>query len=236
LFNNSKIEFPFPYDIRISKRAKRLNLKVSAEKGVQIIMPPFTAKADALAFLRENIAWVEKNVHIWQRQAIENSLPTQITFTSLQQTWQIEYMTDVINKRAMLLERPDNYLIYFGRDDHTLQKNRLRQWVKNKSSQFLKYRLRELSQQCDLPFNNVSFRTQRTLWGSCTQQKNISLNYKLIFLAMHLIDYILVHELAHTLHLDHSKKFWQLVAKFIPNYKQCCTELRHTEKLIPAWF
>ena len=236
MFDHRKIEFSFPYTIRVHKRAKRMNLKVSKEKGVQLTTPPFTAKADALTFLRENITWIEKNRHLWQCQQAIVSSPNSVSFPVLQQLWKIQYATDVINQRPLLIERPNHELIYFGRNIETLKQNRLQQWVKNKASRFLRNRLNELSKTSDLPFNNVSFRTQRTLWGSCNQQKNISLNYKLIFLPEHLINYILIHELVHTLHLNHGINFWRLVAKFIPNYKKCCTELRHADKLIPSWF
>ena len=236
MFKSNQVEFPFPYKIQVSKRAKRLNLKVSAEKGIQLTVPPRTSKTEALAFLQENTAWIEKNQHLWQQYQPNTNLPEQIQFPALQQQWKIEYIDNAINKRPLIIERPEYALVYFGKDDDTVKLTQLRQWCQNKARQFLHQRMLELSIQYQLPFNKLSFRSQQTLWGSCTHAKNISLNYKLIFLPLYLIDYVLVHELAHTIYLNHGKHFWQLVAKFIPNYKKCCQELRAIGKLIPNWF
>ena len=163
MFDSNKIEFSFPYNIQVSKRAKRLNLKISAEKGVQVIVPPRTNQKDALHFLKENIAWIEKNVHIWQDYEATPKLPRHINFPALQQTWTIEYMTNAITKRPQLIERPKATLIYFGLDDTSLKQQRLRQWCDNKASQFLRQRLQIISESSQLPFNKLSFRRQRTL-------------------------------------------------------------------------
>ncbi len=236
MFNDNKVEFSFPYRIQVSKRAKRLNLKVSAEQGVQLIIPPFTDKIEAITFLQKNIAWVEKNQYLWQQYQDTITLPNKLSFPALQQCWKIEYVDNVINKRPLILERPEYTLVYFGKNNDQLKIKKVRQWCQNKAQQFLQQRMVELSTEYKFSFNKLSFRHQRTLWGSCTQAKNINLNYKLIFLPVHLIDYILIHELAHTIHLNHSRKFWELVERFIPNYKKCCKELRNTTKLIPNWF
>lgn len=236
MFNSNKLEFSFPYKIQVSKRTKRLNLKISAEQGIQLIVPPFTSKTEALTFLQENIVWIEKNQHLWQQYQNKTTLPDKIHFPALQQYWNIEYIDNVINKRPLIIERPEYTLVYFGKNDDILKITQLRRWCQNKARQFLRQRMLALSTQCQLHFNKLSFRNQRTVWGSCTEAKNISLNYKLIFLPLHLIDYILVHELAHTIHLNHSHHFWGLVEDFIPNYKECCQKLRLIEKLIPNWF
>lgn len=236
VFNDNQGEFSFPYKIQVSKRAKRLNLKVSAEQGVQLITPPFTSKIEAMTFLKKNVAWIEKNQYLWQQYQATITLPDKLDFPALQRCWAIEYVSNAMNKRPLILEGPEDTLVYFGKDDDTLKIKKLRQWCQHKAQQFLQQRMVELSTTYKFSFNKLSFRHQRTLWGSCNQAKHINLNYKLIFLPAHLIDYILIHELVHTLHLNHSHNFWALVAKCIPDYKKCCKELRTTTKLIPNWF
>ena len=75
-------------------------------------------------------------------------------------------------------------------------------------------------------FNRVSIRNQKTRWGSCSQTGNITFNYKIVFLPPHLVDYIVVHELCHLREMNHSKRFWDLVAQVLPNHRELRRELR----------
>ncbi len=75
-------------------------------------------------------------------------------------------------------------------------------------------------------WNRVAIRNQRRCWGSCSANKNLNFNYKILFLPPHLADYIIVHELCHLTHLHHGKDFWDLVGEQVPNYKACVAELK----------
>jgi predicted metal-dependent hydrolase len=72
----------------------------------------------------------------------------------------------------------------------------------------------------------ISIRNQKTRWGSCSERGNLNFSYKILFLPDHLADYIVVHELCHVKELNHSQKFWDLVAQTFPNYKALRTQLR----------
>ncbi len=88
-------------------------------------------------------------------------------------------------------------------------------------------RLERFSQQYDLPYNKAAFRCQKTKWGSCSSQNNISLNINLAFLSAHLQDYILLHELCHIRHKNHGKYFWGLLDQLCGgNAKKYAKELR----------
>jgi predicted metal-dependent hydrolase len=92
-----------------------------------------------------------------------------------------------------------------------------------------------VSQEIALPFEQVTVRGQKTLWASCSAKTNISLNYKLLFLPPELVRYVFIHELCHTIHLNHSRRFWALVAEKEPRYKQLDAELNKGWIYIPAW-
>lgn len=78
----------------------------------------------------------------------------------------------------------------------------------------------------ELTYNRVAIRNQRTCWGSCSEYKNLNFNYKIIFLPEMLMDYVIVHELCHLRHLNHSEDFWNLVAETIPDYREKRTHLK----------
>ena len=75
-------------------------------------------------------------------------------------------------------------------------------------------------------YNRLYIRNQKTCWGSCTTRKNISLNYRILFLPKRLRDYVIVHELCHLKELNHSEKFWSLVSRACPDYRALRAELR----------
>ena len=70
------------------------------------------------------------------------------------------------------------------------------------------------------PYRKISVRNQKTLWGSCTRDGNLQFNYKLTLLPKRMRDYVIVHEICHLKEHNHGSKFWELVAKAIPDYKQ----------------
>lgn len=75
-------------------------------------------------------------------------------------------------------------------------------------------------------YGKVAIRDQKSRWGSCSKKGNLNFNYRIVFLPRHLVDYIIVHELCHLLEFNHSDRFWQLVAKTIPDHVERRKELR----------
>ncbi|MBC7406708.1 MAG: M48 family metallopeptidase [Candidatus Parcubacteria bacterium] len=99
---------------------------------------------------------------------------------------------------------------------------------KRLAREYLTSRLELLSSANNLNYNRVSFRSQKTRWGSCSSRKNISLNYKLLTLKTELIDYVILHELAHTKHMNHSLEFWNFLELICVGAKKHHRELKHS--------
>jgi len=78
----------------------------------------------------------------------------------------------------------------------------------------------------NLTYKRVAIRNQRRCWGSCSEKGNLNFNYKIIFIPEALMDYVIVHELCHLTHLNHSPAFWSEVARAMPTYKEARTHLR----------
>jgi predicted metal-dependent hydrolase len=111
----------------------------------------------------------------------------------------------------------------------------LRQWLGRKARAELAPWLRELSFDLNLPFRRISIRGQKTRWASCSSQGDISLNYKLLFLPTDLVHYVFVHELCHTIHMNHSSGFWRLVAEKYPAYGTARGQLKEGWRYVPGW-
>jgi hypothetical protein len=91
--------------------------------------------------------------------------------------------------------------------------------------QILVQRLNELSEKYQLPYNRVFVKNQKTRWGSCSEKKNINLNINLVRVPENLMDYAIMHELAHTKILNHSPQFWDLLETLMENAKALDREL-----------
>ncbi len=98
---------------------------------------------------------------------------------------------------------------------------------KDNALKLINEKLFDFNKNYNFKYNRVCVRNQLTRWGSCSKNSNLNFNYKILFLAPHLADYIIVHELCHLREFNHSKNFWKLVEENIPEYKERRRELKN---------
>ncbi len=97
---------------------------------------------------------------------------------------------------------------------------------KEKALKVAESRIEHFNKVYQFRFNKINIKNQKTRWGSCSKKGNLNFNYKIALLPPRLSDYIIVHELCHLGQFNHSQKFWNLVAKTIPNYLEIRDELK----------
>lgn len=97
---------------------------------------------------------------------------------------------------------------------------------KDKALALVKLGLEKFNQHYNLSYKKITIRNQKSRWGSCSHNGNMSFNYKIIFLEPELQNYIIVHELCHLKELNHSKNFWNLVGEMVPEYRKIRGKLR----------
>lgn len=97
---------------------------------------------------------------------------------------------------------------------------------KSQAKLLAKRRLAYFSEIYGIPFGKISIRNQKTRWGSCSRNGNLSFNYKIALVEPHLADYVIVHELCHIKQFNHSRNFWALVAQSIPDYKNIRRQIK----------
>lgn len=97
---------------------------------------------------------------------------------------------------------------------------------RKETAKFVKERIAVLNESYGFSYASITIRNQKSRWGSCSRQGNLSFNYRLAQLPRELADYVIVHELCHLKELNHSKRFWALVAQTVPSPKEVRKELR----------
>lgn len=221
------------YTIRESARSKRITLRISPQKGLELVIPKNGSKKKAIEFLNQRLDWVKKHQHLLAAENRNISIPEVIFLPTINEQWSVRFSSK--QTRNLKVDRA-TCSIHLKQElplDRAL--SLLKKWLIKKAKIHLPSLLLEYSHRYQLPCNDISIRLQRSRWGSCSRNKDISLNCKLLMLPMELTHYILVHELCHTVHLNHSIRFWKEVARFVPNYRELCRKLRDIEDNLPGW-
>jgi predicted metal-dependent hydrolase len=227
------ITWPPAYKVKKHRLARHVKLRASRLHGLEITVPYRFNQKELPAILEEHRPWIVKQLLKMQTDFTEE-LPIVIHFAGIEMYWDIKYINT--DKRLQLIESPLQALSVVGKvTDKPLVREKLTDWSRKMAKEHLPMMLDDVSREVEISFDDVSIRDQKTQWGSCTASKLINLNYRLIFLPRELVRHIMIHELCHTIHLNHSKRFWALVAKHDLNWMENKRALRHGDKFVPAW-
>jgi len=241
----AKVSLPLSYEVRESRRAKHLNIKISHQGEMEVVIPVGFDRRKIPAILDQKRRWIEKTQHKIAAERQKNpgtqsqsTLPTQVLLRSPAETWPITYQKQPgpLGLTTNITTHGEQQILLRGNiTDPRRCRQILRQWLRHKAYAHLSPWLCQLSQIAHLPYGKISVRGQKTLWGSCSSQKNISLNYKLLFLPDPMVRYVLIHELCHTVHMNHSPEFWALVGENEPDYKRLDQETNKGWRYLPDW-
>lgn len=229
------------YTIRESRKAKHVSLKISTAGDLEIVVPQGFDHNRIPAILQRKQEWIDRVTHQVEHQqaalglSSSQQLPQQIDLQAIAQQWRVDYCpANHFTVRAV--EQPDRRLVLQGEvSNQATCRFVLQRWVAYKASLHLAPWLQAVSQEFGFTFDTMKIRQQKTLWGSCSARKTISLNCKLLFLPDILVRYVLIHELCHTVHLNHSAEFWALVAQHEPDYRRLDRSLRDARYCVPLW-
>lgn len=232
---NAVTLWPPLYNLRVNRRSKRIHLQISPKKGLQIVVPKPSDKTLALDFLNSKRQWVEKQLAKITVGIELQCLPTEIKFLAINRDWRVIYEKIPGKKTIQIIVKPNEIVLLGNTDNIDLCQKILVDFVRRQAEKHLIPWLGQLSIQCNLPFKDITIRQQQSRWGSCSSKKNINLNSRLLFLPTPWVEYVLVHELSHTIHMDHSARFWQLLASFIPDCLMIRKQLKQAEQYLPWW-
>lgn len=229
------------YTVRESRKAKHVSLKISVSGNLEVIIPQGFDKKHIPEIIQRKQPWIERVTRRMEdRQAmvgleVSDRLPDLIEFRAIAEKWQVKYQETQLPGIRITEQKGSNLALFGDVTNQEVCKAALQKWVSRKAQIHLVPWLGLVSRELDLPFGNTLIRKQKTRWGSCSSSKTISLNCKLLFLPSPLVRYVLIHELCHTIHLNHSQKFWSLVHSYEPDYEQYDSSLRDARCFVPLW-
>lgn len=228
-----------PYTVRESKKARKVILKLTPGQRLEVIVPLGFNRERTAEIVAGKSAWIEKTVREMKerdkRRPPSDLPPPTIEFPAVKQRYELR-LKPGINGKMELVDLNDGHLFLIG--DHRQQElvsQALHRWLIRKGKKYLSPSLKELSRQTGLNYKKSQVRLQKTRWGSCSRIGTISLNAKLLFFPPQVAHYVMIHELCHTVYLDHSSKFWSLVARWEPDYRVLDKTLNNAWKWVPLW-
>lgn len=131
------------------------------------------------------------------------------------------YIVEVSNKR-FLKERvvlsESKITVFLSEHNNKQPKTIFESWIREHARKLITQRTKVLADKAGFKYNRISIREQSTRWGSCSSDKNLNFNWKLILAPPEILDYVVIHELAHTVQMNHSRAFWSVVEGVMPDY------------------
>ena len=226
----------FDYRIKKSNLAKHIRLNITPQDGLVVTVPKGFKQSDIKVILQQKHQWITQHLNEIKNIIQQDFPPDDFNLQAITQLWQIKYTPETGNQKIILKMQDSNQLQVIGdATQHDLLQYTLRDWLKNRGIQYLIPKLRQLSNETQLPIKNITIRGQKTRWGSCSSLGNINLNYKLLFLPPDWVRYVMLHELAHTQHMNHSSAYWQFLTHLEPDCRRLDAALRQAWKYIPIW-
>ena len=225
------------FSVRKSSRAKRLSIKVYPRGRVEVIVPRRTSAKSVQAFVEENREWIGRARDSFAKHYTPEAyvLPSVISLPAIDEKVIVRYRPEA--GTATVRYRFANGMLQLsgdtGNEKHCI--DALRRWLSGIARQAFEPRLAALAMLTATPFERMHVRMQRTCWGSRSSSGTISLNLCLLFLSPELLRYLMIHELCHGRHMNHSKRFWALVARFEPDYRKLDRRLGESWRDVPAW-
>jgi predicted metal-dependent hydrolase len=229
------------YRILTSPRGRNVCLKISARDGLTVVIPLGFDLDRLPAILEKKRNWIETHLRRFTgfSEAVARAPlippPDAIELPALGESWRIEYLPTNTRRIGVMMEQPGRLTVYGAVADHDTCRAVLKRWLRRRTREELVPWLALLAEQGGFTFDEVLVRGQKTRWASCSSKGTISLSYKLLFLERRSVRYVLLHELCHTVCMNHSLRFWTLLSRFEPACRAIRRRMRDDWKKVPAW-
>ena len=209
----------------INPKLKHIYLSFD-EKGELVIKSPKVSYKRIEQLLLKKASWITKS-----RAKIQDKKGKALDFTPSSKLYfkGVAYSLKLVpyeKKRIKLVFDGTRFTLFYAHYDKTLFQRSIDLFYKNEAKLFIPEYVNLWAKEMGLSPSGISFRKTKRQWGSCSGKNALSFNTMMMKLPQDIIQYIIVHELAHIAHKHHQKSFWKLVHKYMPDYKTQVNELK----------
>ncbi|MBB6092206.1 hypothetical protein HNQ60_001052 [Povalibacter uvarum] len=225
------------WQVRVSRRARRLSVRVYPGGRVEVVVPPGASPMTIERFVGMHRRWIDDRVADLSTVSgvAAETTPSRIHLAAIDRTLIVDYRRTASSEiRAVAVDA--NKLIVAGVLDNEQRVARaIQRWLMDLAHVELGRVLGEIADRHGFRFERIQIRRQRTRWGSCSASGTISLNVCAMFQDPAVMRYLLIHELSHTRHMNHSRRFWSQVEALEPDYRRLDRELLQGWQRVPGW-
>ena len=215
----------------IKSNRKSMAIEVTKEGEVLVRVPKGIKDQDLNRFIKSHQRWIYVRVMAArEREPLDKSYETgrKLLYLGQEIELQVEYNRPC--ERVYLQEKILH--VWLSSEDNEAVPKMLELWYRTQARRVLKERTNYYAKIMKLRVNQITIKNQKTRWGSCSTKHNLNYNYRLVMAIEPVIDYVVIHELCHMIHMNHSALFWNEVEKIQPQYKQYKAWLKtHQDKL-----
>jgi len=224
------------WTIRASHRARRLTVRVFHTGRVEVVAPARSSQRTVQLFIERHRTWIERKREEARRNAgpEENFPPASIALHANGEAWKL-HLAGGRGRPRVRVAGPQLLSIEGEATRRQAVCEALRKWLMRYAAASLVPQLEACARQLDVSFRRALIRRQRTRWGSCSARGTISLNCCLLFQRPEVVEYLFVHELVHTRHMNHSVRFWHEVGRHCADYRRLDRELLDGWRRVPSW-
>jgi len=223
--------------VRRSNRARRLSIKVYPRGRVEVVVPRRTSARAVESFVSEHRDWIAKTRASFAEQHAPEPfrLPDRIELRAIGRVVGVIYAADDRSRGVRYRQTGDIVRLSGRTGDVSACVDALKRFLSAMARSHFGPELGQLSAATGNPFKRLQVRGQKTCWGSHSSTGTISINYCLLFLDPSLVRYLMIHELCHARHMNHSPRFWALVGRHEPNYRRLDRQLSDAWRDVPTW-
>ncbi|MFH2118255.1 MAG: SprT family zinc-dependent metalloprotease [Candidatus Paceibacterota bacterium] len=203
------------YQLRTHARARKLTLRLDKNGQVVVTVPRFTPRFLVKKFIAQHEDWILANQAKQQTNRAKFISETNLMLFGKQYALEIRPSEDASTVKI----QAKTVVVFLHHNSRQSVETILQKFLKNTASHYLTPRIHQLAKKMKVDFKKITLRAQTTRWGSCSSRGSLNFNWKLVHFPSAVIDYVIVHELAHLKHMNHSTAFWQFVEQFAPDYR-----------------
>lgn len=213
----------FNYTVKSSRRAKYIRIRVNHDGSVVVTKPWLVPKFMADRFVRSKEDWIRTALaKLKEHQPSHQNN----TIWYLGKVYSFQYQP---GRAAIQFGNPSVIVSAYSEE---AAKRHLSTYIQKEARSQIIAAIKKWSKTMGITYQDIRFKNQKSRWGSCSSQGNLNFNWKLIMTPPEVMEYVVIHELAHRTHMDHSVKFWHLVERFDPDYRAHRRWLKRHESAI----